>query len=54
MGQHVQRPCGRFAEGEREIWRVAGDEVKLQMGGVDSGKQSCSTLKLVVRTLVLI
>ena len=29
LGQQVERPCGGFAEGEREILRVVGNEVKL-------------------------
>lgn len=50
-----ERPCGRgFAEGESEIWRVVGNEVKLYLDWMDNGDQLYSTLELVIKTLVLI
>lgn len=54
LGQQVESPCGGFAEGEREILRVVGNEVKLGLDWMDSGDQLYSTLELVINTLVLI
>ena len=50
----VERPCGRFAEGEREILRLVGNEVKLGLDWMDNGDQLYSILELVINTLVLI
>lgn len=49
-----ERPCGGLAEGESEIWRVVGNEVKLYLDWMDNCDQLYSTLELVIKTLVLI